>query len=374
LVVVPVAAALLRLTLVGPAVAFSRDRAIRNSEPLIAAIEQYRTTNGRYPASLLSVNPDYRPGVIGVPGYHYEPNGAAYNLFFEQFTHRFGTREFVIYNPRGEHVMTSHAMDLLDLTPQQLELERTRGHCAVSRRAVSTLEVLLVRLTWPSGDRGRSHPALHRKVLDETPNPAYIETMVRASPQPVEIHEHAMDNLRYIRRTIERAGSFTAVPGIGGMLMGSTALAAAWVAGRQTGSLRWIAIWLGEGLLALLIGLAGAAIKARRANMPLLSGPGYKFVAGFAPAMLAGALLSYVLFRGQSTQALPGMWLLLYGAGVVSGGGASVRVVPLMGACFMAMGAIALLLPGVPGDVVLASGFGGLHILFGTIIAVKYGG
>jgi hypothetical protein len=131
LVVVPVAAELLQLALLGPAVAFSRDRAIRNSAPLIAAIEQYRTTHGRYPASLLSVNPDYWPGVIGIPRYHYEPNGDAYNLFFEQFTHQLGTREFVMYNPRDEHVMTSHAMDLLELTPEQLQLERTRGHYAV---------------------------------------------------------------------------------------------------------------------------------------------------------------------------------------------------------------------------------------------------
>ena len=199
--------------------------------------------------------------------------------------------------------------------------------------------------------------------------------MVRPRPEPVELQEHAMDNLRYIRRTIERAGSFTAVPGIGGMLMGSTALAAAWVADRQAGGGgRWLAVWLGEGLLALAVGIAAAAVKSRRVKMPLLSGPGYKFVAGFAPAMLAGALLSAVLFHEGLARLLPGTWLLLYGAGVVSGGGASVRVVPLMGACFMALGAAALAVPGAHGDIVLAAGFGGLHIVFGTIIAVKYGG
>jgi hypothetical protein len=66
--------------------------------------------------------------------------------------------------------------------------------------------------------------------------------------------------------------------------------------------------------------------------------------------------------------------MLLYGAGVVSGGWASVRVVPLMGGCFMAMGAVALFWPGVSQDAMLAAAFGGLHIVFGTIIAVKYGG
>jgi hypothetical protein len=158
------------------------------------------------------------------------------------------------------------------------------------------------------------------------------------------------------------------------MLMGSSALAAAWIASRQHSPDRWFAVWILEGLVAMLIGVAGAAIKSRQANLPLLNGPGRKFVAGFAPALLAGAFLTMVLYRAGSLPLLPGTWMLLYGAGVVSGGGASVRVVPMMGACFMAVGAAALLLPGVPGDVALAAGFGGIHILFGTIIAVKYGG
>jgi hypothetical protein len=195
--------------------------------------------------------------------------------------------------------------------------------------------------------------------------------------EPVEIHAHAMDNLRYIRQTIERAGSFTAVPGIGGMLIGSTALVAAWVASHQQVRGWWLAVWLGEAVIAMLIGIAGAELKSRRAKLALFSGPGRKFIAGFAPALAAGAVLTAVLFRAGELVFLPGMWLLLYGAGVVSGGGASVRVVPLMGACFMAAGAAALLWPGdsiATGDILLAAAFGGLHILFGTIIAVKYGG
>ncbi|MBZ5723741.1 MAG: hypothetical protein LAP87_01985 [Acidobacteriia bacterium] len=198
--------------------------------------------------------------------------------------------------------------------------------------------------------------------------------MATPRPEPVELHARAMDNLRYIRQTLERAGEFTAVPGVGGMLMGSTALVAAWIAGAQTGSWRWMAVWLAEGGVALAIGVLGAALKSRRVRIPLLSGPGRKFLAGFAPALLAGALLTLVFFRAGMPALLPGVWLLLYGAGVVSGGAASVRVVPLMGACFMAAGAVALLLPAASGDVLLAAGFGGLHIVFGTIIAVKYGG
>jgi hypothetical protein len=128
LIVVPVAVALLQLAFVERAVEFSRNRAILNSAPIIAAIEDYRTHNGHYPTSLLAEWPDYLPKVIGIREYHYQPHGDAYNLVFEQFNYRFGTREFVVYNPRDEQVMTAHARDILEFTPEQLVVERTRGH------------------------------------------------------------------------------------------------------------------------------------------------------------------------------------------------------------------------------------------------------
>lgn len=196
--------------------------------------------------------------------------------------------------------------------------------------------------------------------------------------EPVEIQDYAMDNLRYIRQTIERAGSFTAVPGIGGMLMAFTALGAAWLAHaaatRDAGHGRWLAIWLAEAVVAIAIGILAAAHKSRQARLPVLSGPGRKFMAGFAPAMFAGGVLTAALFEGGGVAFLPGMWLLLYGAAVLSAGGTSVRVVPLMGFCFMASGMAALFLPPAWGDAALAAGFGGIHMVFGTIIAVKYGG
>jgi hypothetical protein len=131
LIVVPAAAAILQAALAGTATEFGRDRAIRNSARLIADIEQYRAARGHYPPSLLSVNKDYHPSVIGIDRYQYEPSGDAYNLFFEQFTFRLGTREFVMYSPFDQHAMTSHAMDLLQLTPAELELDQTRGHNAL---------------------------------------------------------------------------------------------------------------------------------------------------------------------------------------------------------------------------------------------------
>jgi hypothetical protein len=193
-------------------------------------------------------------------------------------------------------------------------------------------------------------------------------------PEPVPINAGAVDNLRYIRAAMERAGSFTAVPGAGGIAIGCTALLAAAAAWRTANADAWLAIWLGEAVLACLIGLASAGRKARKANSPLLSGPGRKFLLGFAPPLLAGAVLTLVLFRAGLGAALPGAWLLLYGTGVFCGGAASVRVVPVMGVCFVILGTATFFAPAGWGNALLAAGFGGIHILFGTLITVKYGG
>ena len=131
LIVVPIAVALIQPALAGPVTEWSRSRAIRNSEALLADIERYRAANGRYPLSLVALHNDYKPSIIGIRQYVYEPNAEAYNLLFETFTFRFGTREIVMYNPRDQHAMTSHAMDRLQLTPAQLELDQQRGHYAL---------------------------------------------------------------------------------------------------------------------------------------------------------------------------------------------------------------------------------------------------
>ena len=170
--------------------------------------------------------------------------------------------------------------------------------------------------------------------------------MATPRSQPVELHQHAMSNLKYIRQTLERAGSFTAVPGKGGVLMGLTALAASRVAAGRPSAAGWLLVWTVAAAVAMTIGILGAALKSRRFQIPLLSGPGRKFIAGFAPAMLAGAVLTGVLYRAGISGFLPGVWLLLYGAAVLAGGCGSVRVVPMMGACFMFVGTMALLLPG----------------------------
>lgn len=193
-------------------------------------------------------------------------------------------------------------------------------------------------------------------------------------PDPVGIHSHALDNLRYIRETMERAGSFTAVPGWGGFTMGLTAVAAAVIASRQHSAPAWLSVWLVEGVLALAIGVVAMHRKARRAHLSLWSNPGRKFLFSFAPATAAGAVLTVGLYRAGMISAIPGVWLLLYGTGVVTGGTFSVPAIPVMGLCFMLEGAFAVFAPLQWSDLLLGVGFGGLHILFGALIARRYGG
>jgi hypothetical protein len=192
--------------------------------------------------------------------------------------------------------------------------------------------------------------------------------------EPAAMHAHAMDHLRYIRETMEGAAGFTAVPGFGGIAMGATALFAALVAAGQPTTGRWLAVWLAEGALALAIGVFSLARKARSVQIPLLSRPGRKFALGLFPPMLAAALLTLVLYRAGLPALLPGVWLLMYGVGVVAGGAFSVRVVPAMGLCFVGLGAVALFSPIGWGNWLLAAGFGGLHTVFGIVIARRYGG
>jgi len=192
--------------------------------------------------------------------------------------------------------------------------------------------------------------------------------------EPQALHQHAIDNLRFIRETMERAGSFTAVPGWGGVLIGITALFASFAAARQTTSDGWIVVWIAESLVAVLIGLVEVTRKARAAQVAVFSGPGQKFALSLSPPMFAGALLTLILYRAGATSLIPGIWLLLYGTGITTGGAFSVKVVPLMGTCFMLTGAAALLGPSSWINWLMAAGFGGLHIIFGLIIARRYGG
>src|SRR5439155_21185096 len=178
--------------------------------------------------------------------------------------------------------------------------------------------------------------------------------------------------LRYIRQTMERAGSFTAISGWGLMAAGATALGAAWLASRQPTVEAWLGVWLAEALLALGVTLWASSRKARASLIPLLNGPGRMFVYAFTVPMIVGALLTLAFFAGPLAGRLAAVWLLLYGAGIASGGAFSVRIVPAMGLGFMLVGAAALFSPVAWGTAYLALVFGRLHLVFGWLIARQH--
>lgn len=201
-----------------------------------------------------------------------------------------------------------------------------------------------------------------------------VPLIQESQPEPPALHDRAMDNLRYIRETMELATAFTGISGWGEIAIGITALLASVIAAQQATFNAWLAVWIAEGLISLLIAGWSMDRKTRAIKMPLGSGPGRKAVFSLTPPMIAGGLLTIVLVQAGLTNAIPGVWLLLYGTGVITGGMYSVKVVPIMGICLMVLGALALFSPPAFANWFMAAGFGGLHVVFGAIIVRKYGG
>lgn len=209
--------------------------------------------------------------------------------------------------------------------------------------------------------------------------------MASPRPEPPALHDRAIQDLSFIRRTMEGAAAFTDVPGWGLVGVGTTALGAASLAARQPTAERWLAVWMITAVLAAALGAGATLRKVRRRVAPgprVLSAPARKFLLGFWPAVFAGALLTFALVdpftpgiaEHVTTRVLPGMWLLLYGVAVTTAGAYSIRAVPLMGLVFIGLGAVALFLPAANGDLMMALGFGVVQIGFGVHIARGHGG
>lgn len=187
------------------------------------------------------------------------------------------------------------------------------------------------------------------------------------------LHDHALNNIRYIREAMERASAFTSIPGWGGVVIGITAIVTAAIAHSRPAN-EWLLIWLCDAAVAATIGGAAMAWKARRAGVSFRSKGARRFFVSYFAPLFAGAVLTLVLWRAGAIDALPAVWLLLYGTSFVSSGAFSIRVVPIMGLCFMILGLAACFVSFSPANILLGIGFGGLHILFGSIIARSYGG
>ncbi len=188
------------------------------------------------------------------------------------------------------------------------------------------------------------------------------------------LHEHAEENLRYIRSAMERAGTFTAIPGYGTIAVGVTAVVASLIAGDEVSRPRWLVAWLCEAVLAAVIAGVSIVLKARASSMSLASAPTRRFALAFLPAVAAGGVLTWVFWAHGLHDPIAPMWLLIYGTAVTAGGALSVRIVPIMGLAFSLLGTIGFFLPEAAVPHLLTIGFGLLHVAFGAFIARYYGG
>jgi len=207
--------------------------------------------------------------------------------------------------------------------------------------------------------------------LTSSPRPS---TVPPPRPDPAALHERALDDLRYIRETMANASSFTAISGLGFVIVGVGAIVTGSVTPKLDGALPRVAAWVVDAAFSVAVGFATTSLKASKVGQPPWSGPLRKFALGFAPAILAGAVLTIVLLARGQYGLLPALWLLLYGAGLVAGGAFSVAIVPVMGAAFMALGAVAAFSPVEWGRWYMSAGFGVLHVVFGAILMRRHGG
>ncbi len=191
------------------------------------------------------------------------------------------------------------------------------------------------------------------------------------------VYQRAQSDLDFIRKTMERATAFTAVPGIGlvvnGLLAGLAYLVTRSDAIRANAD-HWLAIWVACAAVAATNGVVCMIVKARRAGIALLSGPGRRFLVALLPPFAAAGLLTFVLAHAGLHSMLPGIWLLLYGVGILTGGAFAIRPVVLMGGCFFLLGTAALLLPSSWGGGLMLAGFGIVQVIFGIVITSRYGG
>ena len=201
--------------------------------------------------------------------------------------------------------------------------------------------------------------------------------MSRRAGEPttvISFGEHAEESLRFIRRTMERSSTFTAVPGLGGAAMGVVGLGAAILAANQRSAERSLAVWLVAAVVALGIGVISLWRKAARLGAPLAGPAGRRFAMSLAAPLVAGAALTWGVWMNGNWALMPAVWLLLYGTGALAGGAYSIAAVRLLGVAFMVLGVAALITPPAWGNVWLGVGFGGLHLVCGLHIAKKHGG
>jgi hypothetical protein len=191
---------------------------------------------------------------------------------------------------------------------------------------------------------------------------------------PIDIKEQATENLRFIRGAVERAERVSSASGAGGMAMGGVALCAMALAAGMGSLQDQLLVWIGAAFIALGVGSVGSWLKARKNDLVLLGDPGRRFLLCLIPSLVVGAVLTVSLWPTDQVILLPGLWMMLYGCGVLAAGTYAAAPVMQMGGCFIAAGLFAHALPETWSNVLLGAVFGGLHLYFGYQVYRHHGG
>lgn len=194
-------------------------------------------------------------------------------------------------------------------------------------------------------------------------------------PQTQSLNARAEADIAFVRDVLTRSQQFSAVPGLGGVLMGASALVAAGVATIQPTRDRWLAVWLVDAVVAIAIGAFTLVRKAKRSGLPLSASPARRFALGLMPPILVGGLLTFGARQANAWDLIAPIWLCCYGVGVLGAGAVStVPVVLVLGVTFVALGALALATPTAWATAWLAAGFGVAHLASGVIVMRRHGG
>ena len=188
-----------------------------------------------------------------------------------------------------------------------------------------------------------------------------------AASNTVALDTHALGTLQYIRASMDAAG-LLAVPGSAGVAMGAVGLLATLLVALPAFAPYLFEVWLAAGVVAFVCGSALMVHQALRRGATLYRGPARRFLLCLAPPLLAGAVLTWTLWRYGVERMVPGTWLLLYGCAVAAAGTMTIRPVSIMGGLFVLLGVVTLQLPLSVANVMLGAGFGGLHLTFGILI------
>lgn len=90
------------------------------------------------------------------------------------------------------------------------------------------------------------------------------------------------------------------------------------------------------------------------------------------PSLVAAVALSVALARIGHLELVAPVWLLAYGAAGITAGSFASPIVRWLGVAFLAAGVLDLGLALPPG-LVLAATFGGFHVMYGLVLAVRGG-